>query len=103
MAAPWSSQDEGETWIWDKFFGTIQKLPQSVADGIMAMTGKENPLPGGMVYHYAMTIFYNKNKNPHGPSSIPVLSIGIEQLQMEGNSMNMPIMIGLFKFGSRST
>lgn len=102
MAAPWSSQDEGETWIWDKFFGTIQKLPQSVADGIMAMTGKENPLPGGMVYHYAMTIFYNKNKNPHGPSSRPVLSIGIEQLQMEGNSMNMPIMIGLFKFGSRS-
>ena len=102
MAAPWSSQDKGETWVWGSFFGTIQKEPQSIADGITAMTGWRKPLPGSMVYHYVMTIFYNKDKNPHGPSSRPVLSIGIEQLKMEGVSMSMPIMIGIFKSGSRS-
>ncbi len=101
MPAPWSSQDEGETWVWGNFFGTIQKKPQSIADGIMAMTGQKNPMPGGIVYHYAMTVFYRKDKNPHGPSSRPVLSIGIEQMIMNGMDTGMPIMVGLFKTTTR--
>ena len=104
MPAPWSSEDEGETWVWGDFFGTIQKKPISIAKAAraMGMTSAESSLPMGITYHYAMTIFYNKNRNPHGPSNRPVLSIGIEESQMEGKSLGMPIMVGLFKGSSRS-
>ena len=101
MAAPWSSQDEGETWVWGNFFCTMQKKPQSISDGIMAMTGQRTSMPGGIIYHYAVTVFYNKDKNPHGPSSRPVLSLGIEQLMMDGIDSGMPLVVGLFKSGVR--
>ena len=104
MAAPWSSQDEGETWIWDCYFGTIQKHPPSIASLIRKKIGEQEPQSGCIIYYYAMTIFYNKDKNPHGRSSRPILSVGIEQFQMKEGAKNihMPLKLGIFRSASRS-
>lgn len=65
-----------------------------------------------MIYHYAMSVFYRIDKNPHGPSHRPIMTIALEQtdmsmlIKMFGNDAGdllqaelgntMPLMIGLF-------
>jgi len=65
---PWSSVDAGETWVWGDFFLTFQKKPKTVLDLIMEMQGKKAEYRG-MTYHYAMSVFYRIDRNPHGPST----------------------------------
>lgn len=79
MPAPMQSSDAGEAWVWGDFFATLQKNPMLMSQGIQAMLGKQVTKSPPMAYPYAMTVFYNKAKNPHGPSSRPVLCVGIEQ------------------------
>lgn len=81
LPMPWSSADEGETWVWGDFFLTFQKKPgmmREVPAGFAS--GGEKPGPHPMIYHYTMMVFYRLDKNPHGPSHRPVIVISLEQL-----------------------
>ena len=93
MAAPWQSADEGEAWLWGDFVLSFQREPQTVGETLEAMMKGSERMPQTLIYHYAMTVFYKKHKNPHGPSSRPVLSVGIEQI---AGVPSAPIMIGMF-------
>jgi len=112
LPAPWSSLDAGETWVWGDFFLTFQKKPKTVLDLSMEMQGKKAEYRG-MTYHYAMSVFYRIDRNPHGRSHLPIMTIALEQadmgmlakvlgseagelLQVEGGSKTGPLMIGLF-------
>lgn len=111
MPAPWSSADGGETWVWGDFFLTCQKKPKTVFDVTMEMQGKKDRYQG-IAYHYAISVFYHRNKNPHGPSSRPVMVIALEQanigamagiLGVETDSNGMgPVMVGLFTGEART-
>lgn len=112
LPAPWSSVDAGEAWVWGDFFLTFQKKPKTVLDLTMEMQGKKAEYRG-MSYHYAMSVFYRIDRNPHGPSHRPIMTIALEQadlgmlarmlgseagelLQAESGSKMGPMMIGLF-------
>ena len=112
LPAPWSSVDSGETWIWEDYFLTFQKKPKTILDLTMEMQGKKAEHQG-MTYHYAMSVFYRIDRNPHGPSHRPIMTIALEQtdmgmlaktlgseagelLQAEGGSKMGPLMIGIF-------
>ena len=79
MPIPMHSSDAGEAWVWGDFFATLQKNPMLLLQMTQAMLGKQVTKNPEMAYPYAMTVFYNKVKNPHGPSSRPVLCVGVEQ------------------------
>lgn len=111
MPAPWSSADNGETWVWGDFFLTFQKNPKTVFDVTMEMQGKKDRYHG-ITYHYAISVFYHRNKNPHGPSSRPVMVIALEQanigamagilgIETDSNGMG-PLMVGLFTGEARA-
>lgn len=117
LPAPWSSADDGETWVWGDFFFTFQKKPITVLDMTVKMQGKE-PAYKGLIYHYAMSAYYHVNKNPHGQSIRPIMTIGLEQVDHglfekmtgvntgdlakgEPGSKMGPLMIGLFTNESR--
>lgn len=36
----------------------------------------------GMTYHFAMSIFYRIDRNPHGPSLGPIMTVALEQADM---------------------
>ena len=110
LSAPWSSVDAGETWVWGDFFLTFQKKPKTVQ-------GKKAE-DRVITYHYAMLVFYRIDRNPHGPSHRPIMTVALEQtdtgmlakkldkkLDSEvgeflraayGGSKMGPLMIGLF-------
>lgn len=86
MPAPMHSEDEGELWVWGDFVATLQKNPKIcgvvMTEMINHLSNERNassPLPDVMEYPYAMVVFYRKDRNPHGPSSQPILCVGIEQ------------------------
>lgn len=112
LPAPWSSVDDGETWVWGDFFLTFQKKPKTVVELTMEMQGKKAEYRG-ITYHYAISVFYRIDRNPHGPSHSPIMTIALEQadmsmlvkmfgsesgelLQAEGGNKMGPLMIGLF-------
>ena len=116
MPTPMQSKDSGDAWIWGDFFAVLQKDPMMVAQGGQEMTGS-SVTKSPMVYPYAMTVFYNKAKNPHGPSSRPVLCVTLERPNLAGWSAmpggdskrlndlggeaSMPMMIGVFTGSGR--
>lgn len=82
LPAPWSSIDEGETWVWGDYFFTFQKKPKLIFDLAMEMEGKKTEYRG-MSYYYAMSVFYRLDMNPHGPSQRPIMTIALEQADLE--------------------
>jgi hypothetical protein len=107
MPALWSSEDAGETWVWGNYFFTFQKAPKTMMGLAMEMQGK-NPGPQTMKYYYAMLVFYHVNKNPNGPSHLPIKALGLEQVnndmvsQLLGSEFadiagdTAPLMLGMF-------
>jgi hypothetical protein len=86
MPAPMQSEDEGEAWIWGDFVLVLQKNPATcqviIADMVAKMSKKRTPpqvVPSAMEYPYALVVFYKKHRNPHGPSSQPILCTAIER------------------------
>ena len=117
MPAPMSSSNPGEAWIWGDFVLTLQKQPRKVADAMHQETGTRQTAPSPMDYPFAVTVYYKKDKNPHGPSSRPILVVGLEkvnhaaaaamfrsqginlaELEMTGDS---PPMLGIFTAACR--
>lgn len=71
MAAPWSSIDEGETYILGKLMITVQREPALVIQMLSDLKGhKRQPHP--LKYLLAMSVFYKG-------SVVPVMSIGVEK------------------------
>jgi len=83
MPVPIQSKDPGEAWVWGDFFATLQKDPPLMCQHMQAILGKPVMKTPPMSYLYAMTVFYDKSKNPHGPSSRPVLCVGLEQADFD--------------------
>ena len=117
LPAPWSSTDRGETYVWGDFFLTFQKRPKTVLDLTKEMQGQKAP-KSGIIYHYAITVFYRLNKNPHGPSHRPIMVVALEQAniatlekmlgvdvgdlsQITGKGEMGSLMIGLFSGETR--
>jgi hypothetical protein len=80
------SEDEGEAWVWGDFVAILQKNPKTCSVLLAEMMNhlsKERkaspPLSAVMEYPYAMVVFYRNDRNPHGPSSQPILCVGVEQ------------------------
>jgi hypothetical protein len=115
LPSPMQSKDSGEAWLWGDFFAVLQKEPLTIAQSMQAMTSKA-VAKSPMDYPFAMTVFYNKSKNPHGPSSRPVLCVTLEQTNLAGlaamlggsqqipnidGQPAMPIMLGVFTGSGR--
>lgn len=77
MAAPWSSVDAGETWVWGDFFLIFQKKPEPIIKALTGILG-EKVEDWGLIYHYSMSVFYRRDRNPHGPSACPIMVIALE-------------------------
>lgn len=117
------SEDDGEAWIWGDFVAILQKNPrtcESLLEQISARNAGKKPsaLPSHMEYPYAMMVYYKRHRNPHGPSSRPVMCVGIEQMNfgalknMLGDSFDQfakgmpthgkgPLVLGVFKAEER--
>lgn len=111
LPAPWSSVDPGETWVWGDFFLTFQKRPKTTSDLAIEMAGERSRFKDLMIYHYAISVFYRYDRNPHGPSRRPIMVVALEQsdknsfekmagiqdLQQPPSEENMgPIFFGMF-------
>ena len=79
MPAPMQSSDAGEAWVWGDFFAILQKDPILVSQAIHVLAKGSDLGPAAFTYPYALTVFYQKHKNPHGPSSRPVLCATLER------------------------
>ncbi len=80
------SSDDGEAWIWGDYVAVLQKNPRTcglLLTEVMNRISKTNSHapshPSSIEYPYAMIVYYKKHRNPHGPSSQPILCVGIEQ------------------------
>jgi hypothetical protein len=110
MAAPWSSENEGEGWQWGDFLISVQNKPITLGEVFARISGEQASIP--MMYHYAAIVYYHPDSNPHGKSIRPILCVGIEQMDpaklmaaMAAEGMlkkdaevpnDMPIMVGIF-------
>ena len=79
MPATFFSEDHGEAWVWGDFFATLQKRPKMVAQVLQGLSGQGNKVPLIMDYPFAMSVFYRLDKNPHGPSHSPVITVALEK------------------------
>ena len=106
LPAPWSTQGNGETWVWGDYFMLFQEKPETIQKVLSEKMGTQE-IPDGIIYHYALTVFYNFKKNPHGPSMRPIKVIACEQANLDAISEMMgiektstsemgSIMIGMF-------
>lgn len=91
MPAPWSSADPGEAWVWGDFVATFQTKPILVAEMLAKMAGEKGLGESPLEYLFAMTVFYRKDRNPHGPSSQPVLVATLERMDYEAAAIMMGV------------
>ena len=117
MPAPWSSIDPGEAWVWGDYVALLQTKPILVAEMMKEMTGQKGIGAPPIQYPFAMTVFYRKDRNPHGPSSRPVLvatlecmdyaaaakMMGVQGLDLSGMGLtgDAPVVQGLFTAETR--
>ena len=80
MPTPFSSTDPGEAWVWDDFVIILQTNPTILAETLSKMTNQKGINTHHLKYPYAMTVFYRKDRNPHGPSLRPILVATLEQM-----------------------
>ncbi len=113
LPAPFASSDAGEAWVWGDYVALLQKAPPTMAEKL----GGRGYGPVSLKYLFVMTVFYRKDRNPHGPSSRPIWVATLEQLDQrlaarqmgisrrEMGSMGLtgeaPIVRGLFSAGVR--
>lgn len=113
MPAPWSSSDSGEAWVWGDYVMLLQTKPMLVAKMLSKVTGNISNQKSPLSYLFAMTVFYRKDRNPHGPSGRPVLVATLEQMDYSVEAVGVdlseilsgggaPIVKGLFDAKTRS-
>jgi hypothetical protein len=83
MPAPFSSTDPGEAWVWGDFVILLQTKPILILEMMRKMTGQKDIGIPPLAYPYAMTVFYRKDKNPHGPSNRPILVATLERMNYD--------------------
>lgn len=75
--APWSSIDEGELWLEENYFMTLQKFPLSA----LALEESEGGRPASpfnmpIVYPFALLVYHKIDKDH--PKVLPILALTIE-------------------------
>lgn len=78
MPAPFDSVDAGEAWVWGDYVALMQTKPKTVAEMMMEMANVPKTELPPFDYPFVMTVFYRKDKNPHGPSSRPIMVATLE-------------------------
>ena len=116
MPALLSSCEPGEAWVWGDYVLTVQVQPKTVAHSMHQLSGVQEAYIQPIGYPCAVTVYYRKDRNPHGPSSRPILVICIEKLNSHADDLmrakgfsppdlgpkGRPTMIGLFSSTTRS-
>lgn len=83
MPGPFSSDTPGEAWVWGDFVATLQTNPEMVVVGLHELAGtKPTNLPP-LRYPFALSVFYRKDRSPHGPSNRPVIVATLERIDPE--------------------
>ena len=80
MPAPFSSVDPGEAWVWGDYVALMQTRPVTVTEMMVEMTGTKGMDIPAIEYPFVMTVFYRKDRNPHGPSARPILVATLEKM-----------------------
>lgn len=80
--APWSSQDEGELWLADDYFMTMQRFPLSWND-LVIDDEPETPFNLPIIYPYAMLVFHKIDRHYPRPDPIIVLTLEVSDLSSE--------------------
>ena len=80
MPAPMSSTTPGEAWVWGDYVLTLQTHPKIVLDLVNEMSGRPAEDSLDLDYPFVVTVYYRKDRNPHGPSSQPILVVGLERV-----------------------
>jgi hypothetical protein len=110
MPAPLSSSQPGEAWIWGDFVLILQIQPKIVAQAMHQITRTSQPPISPFDYPCAVSAYYRKDRNPHGPSSRPILVACLEKSNRSADAamrakgfnppsygpQGPPTMIGLF-------
>lgn len=75
--APWSSLDDGETWVAGNYFMTLQRYPLSASAYVRKEEGEDvTPFTMPILYPYAMLVFHKTDKEH--PKVLPILVLTIE-------------------------
>lgn len=80
MPAPFSSSGPGEAWVWGDYVLLLQTEPGRVVDLLNQMAGKQSTGPAPLSYPYVITVFYRRDRSPHGASSQPIFVAGLEKM-----------------------
>ncbi len=80
MPAPLSSSQPGEAWVWGDYVLTLQVFPKKIADALHQLTKTPQTAKSPIDYPFAVTTYYKKDRNPHGPSSRPILAVCLEKM-----------------------
>lgn len=80
MPGLFQSRGPGEAWLWGDCFAILQTNPDTVAKSMQRLLNIPDSQLPAMLYPFAMTVYYKKSKNPHGPSNRPILSVTLEQM-----------------------
>jgi hypothetical protein len=79
---PWASLDQGETWAWDDYFFIFAKQPITFKEAAKTVVPDVQKPIHPMINHYAISTFYRYDRNPHGPSLLPIIVLTIEQVDV---------------------
>lgn len=119
MPGLFRSKGPGEAWLWGDCFAILQTFPDTIAKSMQRLLNIPDSQLPPMTYPFAMTVYYKKAKNPHGPSNRPILSVTLEQSDIAKSAAlygldvaamrdmglldggEAPIYSGLFMAGSR--
>ncbi len=80
MPAPLSSRQPGEAWVWGDYVLTLQVYPKSMADALHQLTNTPQTVRSPIDYPFAVMAYYRKDRNPHGPSSRPIMAACLEKM-----------------------
>ena len=80
--APWSSVDDGELWLADRYFMILQKYPLSI---LYSEEGGENASPYSMpiIYPWAMLVYHKIDKDHPDPLPFMVITLEISNWDNE--------------------
>lgn len=73
--APWSSMDEGELWLADEYFMTLQKFPYS-KNCFTEENEEISPFEMPVIYPYAMLVYHKIDRRY--PHPLPIFALTLE-------------------------
>jgi hypothetical protein len=84
--APLNSQDEGESWVWGNYFAVLQTAPLTVYEVVCQQKKEKIPLPPSIRYAFALSVYYQNSKSPHGMTTRPLLIAALAKVDDESGT-----------------